>query len=375
MRQPTGSGRREFVLATAIAGTGAWWVVGRGAAARPASDTVPAGPPGDIAVAEFSPTGAAAGVVTLAKVVKSDAQWRRQFSPLAYAVLRKFDDERPFTGAHWSRHDAGIYRCAACDTAVFSSAHKFDSGTGWPSFTQPIARGNVRLDQQGPAVRVLCVRCDSFLGDLFDDGPVPDGWRYCINSVALRFVSAKTTRTATAVFAGGCFWGVDAVFKHVRGVQSVTSGYAGGTAATATYDIVSEGTTDHAESVRVTFDPAVVAYAQLLKVFFLVAHDPTQRNRQGPDVGTQYRSAIFYLDAEQKAAAEYVMASLTDANVFERAILTALTPLPAFYPAEAYHQNYLAQHLTQPYIVYNDLPKLEALKREFPEWRRVPASG
>ena len=180
---------------------------------------------------------------------------------------------------------------------------------------------------------------------------------------------------AVAVLAGGCFWCTEAVFKELDGVRSVRAGYAGGTPETANYDAVCSGTTDHAESVRVTFDPAVVSYEQLLKVFFLVAHDPTQRNRQGPDVGAQYRSAIFYLDAPQKATAEYVMASLTDAKVFARAIVTELTPLPAFYPAEAYHQNYLVQHLTQPYIVYNDLPKLEALKAEFPEWHRMPASG
>ncbi|MGE5168955.1 MAG: peptide-methionine (S)-S-oxide reductase MsrA [Rudaea sp.] len=182
--------------------------------------------------------------------------------------------------------------------------------------------------------------------------------------------SAKpaTAGKATAVFAGGCFWGVDAVFKHVRGVESVVSGYAGGSAATAKYMLVGTGTTGHAESVEVTYDPSQVSYTDLLKVFFSVAHDPTQLNRQGPDVGTQYRSAIFYANPEQKTLADRYIAQLTAAKAFPRPIVTQVAPLDKFYPAEDYHQNYLALHPDQPYIVYNDLPKLEALKETYPAW-------
>lgn len=170
----------------------------------------------------------------------------------------------------------------------------------------------------------------------------------------------------TAVFAGGCFWGVEAVFEHVRGVAKVVPGYSGGNAATAHYELVSTGTTGHAESVRVTYDPSRVSYGQLLKVFFSVAHDPTQLDRQGPDTGTQYRSAIFYADKEQKRVAEAYIAQLKAAHSFARPIVTELTPLKAFYEAEAYHQHYLALHPYDPYIVINDLPKLADLKQKFP---------
>ena len=173
---------------------------------------------------------------------------------------------------------------------------------------------------------------------------------------------------ATAVFAGGCFWGVDAVFKHVNGVTNVVSGYSGGSAATAKYMLVGTGTTGHAESVKVTYDPSKIGYADLLKIFFSVAHDPTQLNRQGPDVGPQYRSAIFYADAQQKDVAQRYIAQLDAAKSFGKPIVTEVAPLDQFYPAEDYHQNYLALHPTQPYIVYHDLPKLQALKKEFPGW-------
>jgi peptide-methionine (S)-S-oxide reductase len=171
---------------------------------------------------------------------------------------------------------------------------------------------------------------------------------------------------ATAVFAGGCFWGVDAVFKHVRGVAKVVSGYAGGAADTANYETVSTGTTGHAESVQVTYDPSKVSYEDLLTVFFLVAHDPTELNRQGPDDGTQYRSSIFYVNDAQKKMANAYIAQLDQKKVFAAPIVTTVVPLRGFYPAETYHQNYLALHPDQPYIVYNDLPKLERLRTTFP---------
>src|SRR6266702_8750605 len=169
-----------------------------------------------------------------------------------------------------------------------------------------------------------------------------------------------------AVLAGGCFWGVDAVFKHVKGVSSVVSGYSGGGAATARYGVVSTGVTGHAESVQITYDPSQISYSELLRVFFAVAHDPTQLNRQGPDVGSQYRSAIFYAnEAEQQTAQAYID-QLNKARVFSGLIVTQVVPFERFYPAEAYHQNYLALHPDQPYIVFNDAPKLRRLKQQFP---------
>ncbi len=170
----------------------------------------------------------------------------------------------------------------------------------------------------------------------------------------------------TAVFAGGCFWGVDGVYKHVKGVTDVVSGYAGGSAATAHYEMVSMGNTGHAESVRVHFDPAQVSYQLLLQVFFLVAHDPTQLNRQGPDVGSQYRSVIFYANAEQQKIARDYIQQLTAAHAFAAPIVTQVVPLQQFYPAEAHHQNYLALHPYEPYIVFNDMSKLGQLHKEFP---------
>ena len=171
----------------------------------------------------------------------------------------------------------------------------------------------------------------------------------------------------TAVFAGGCFWGLEAVFEHIKGVSDVTSGYSGGTAKTADYETVSTGKTGHAESVKITFDPAQVSYEQLLKVFFAIAHDPTELNRQTPDVGTQYRSAIFYSNDEQKRLAESYIAELTKEKTFPRPIVTQVVALEAFYKAEDYHQDYLAHHPNQPYIVAYDQPKVENLRKTFPD--------
>jgi peptide-methionine (S)-S-oxide reductase len=172
----------------------------------------------------------------------------------------------------------------------------------------------------------------------------------------------------TAVFAGGCFWGIEGVFEHLKGVTSATAGYAGGSTVAPSYEQVSSGTTGHAESVQVVYDPSKITYAQLLQVFFSVAHDPTQLNRQGPDAGSQYRSVVFYRDAAQQKAAESYVADLTRSKVYGRPIVTQIVPLKAFYPAEAYHQHYMAMHPTAAYIVYNDAPKVERLRHDFPAW-------
>ncbi len=178
---------------------------------------------------------------------------------------------------------------------------------------------------------------------------------------------ASTPGKQTAVISGGCFWGVQAVFQHVKGVISATSGYSGGSAKTAEYEVVSNGETGHAESVQIVYDPSQITYGELLRVFFSVAHDPTQLNRQGPDEGTQYRSSIFYSNDEQKRIAEAYIAQLDQAKIFPRRIVTQVVPLKAFYPAEAYHQNYATLHPNQPYIVYNDAPKVDHLRQEFPD--------
>ncbi len=169
-----------------------------------------------------------------------------------------------------------------------------------------------------------------------------------------------------AVLAGGCFWGVEAVFEHVKGVSDVRSGYSGGSPATAQYEKVGTGKTGHAESVRITYDPSQISYGQLLKVFFAVAHDPTELNRQGPDTGTQYRSAIFYSNEEQKRIAQAYIEQLNRAKVFARPIVTQVTVLKSFHEAEAYHQDYLVHHPDEPYIVINDLPKVENLRKQLP---------
>ncbi|MDQ3649050.1 MAG: peptide-methionine (S)-S-oxide reductase MsrA [Acidobacteriota bacterium] len=178
---------------------------------------------------------------------------------------------------------------------------------------------------------------------------------------------ATATSEQTVVFAGGCFWGVEAVFEHVKGVTEVTSGYAGGDAKTANYKAVSGGATGHAEAVRITYDSSQVSYQQLLKIFFAVAHDPTELNRQGPDTGTQYRSAIFFTDENQQRIAQAYITQLDQAKVFKRPIVTQIVALDSYYKAEAYHQDYLAHHPNEPYIVINDQPKVANLRKQFPD--------
>ena len=176
-----------------------------------------------------------------------------------------------------------------------------------------------------------------------------------------------STAPQAAVLAGGCFWGVEAVFERLKGVTDVVSGFAGGSKATAHYEVVSMGMTGHAEAVRISYDPAQITYGQLLRIFFAVAHDPTELNRQGPDEGTQYRSSIFYADEDQRQVAQAYIQQLDAAKIFKRSIATTVVPLQGFYPAEAYHQNFVAHNPTYPYVVFNDLPKIEHLEKAFPD--------
>lgn len=185
--------------------------------------------------------------------------------------------------------------------------------------------------------------------------------------------ATAAAQPATAVFAGGCFWGVQAVFQHTEGVLNAVSGYSGGEKATATYEQIGSGRTGHAEAVQITYDPKKISYGKLLQIYFSVAHDPTTLNRQGPDSGTQYRSAVFYKDAEQKKVTESYIAQLDAAKAFPNKIVTQLAPLAAFYPAEAYHQDYATLHPSQPYIARFDLPKIANLKTVMPEvYREKP---
>jgi peptide-methionine (S)-S-oxide reductase len=210
---------------------------------------------------------------------------------------------------------------------------------------------------------VILVLAGAFLWKRADAGEA-----HALPNPTLDATAAKGEQTV--VVAGGCFWGIQAVFQHVKGVKSATSGYSGGSASTAQYETVSEGDTGHAESVQITFDPSQVSYGQLLKVFFSVAHDPTELNRQGPDTGTQYRSVIFYANEEQKHIAEAYIAQLDKAHAFPSKIVTQVVPLRGFYAAEAYHQNYATLHPNDPYIAFNDAPKVEHLRQQLPELYR-----
>jgi peptide methionine sulfoxide reductase msrA/msrB len=332
-----------------------------------------------IPVRVFDRRGQLVGPVQVEKLQLSDDEWRQRLSPEQYRVLRSQGTERPFCGTLLDNKKQGVYSCAGCGLPLFSSDAKFHSGTGWPSFFQPIAKENI-LECEDTShgmrrVEINCARCDGHLGHVFPDGPRPTGLRYCMNSESLKFTpseemasladpaaesqsaGATAPNTATAVLAGGCFWCTEAAFEQLEGVVDVTSGYAGGAKDTANYRRVCDGDTGHAEVIRITYDPAKITYDQLLDVFF-DAHDPTQLNRQGNDVGTQYRSAIFYASDEEKQAAEAKIRSLNERGAFSHPIVTTLEPLTAFYPAEDYHQDYARHNPGQPYIQAVSVPKV-----------------
>jgi len=284
----------------------------------------------------------------VSKVIKSEGQWKEELTPEQFKVLRQKGTERP-----WS-HDTksggeGIYKCAGCGLELFASDTKFDSGTGWPSFTQPID-DHVKTEADSTfgmkRTEVLCAQCNSHLGHVFPDGPGPTGLRYCMNGVALKFEEKSVEappQLQKATFGAGCFWGVEAAFRQIKGVYQTAVGYAGGTLDNPTYKDVCNGNTGHAEVVQVVFDPTQVSYAQLLEVFWN-KHNPTTRNRQGFDSGYQYRSVIFFHTPEQQKEALKTKSALEESGRWKAPIVTEISAASTFYRAEERHQQYLEKH-------------------------------
>lgn len=279
-----------------------------------------------------------------------NAQNMKPLTPEEKRVIVDKGTEAPFTGRYYKNKEAGTYCCRQCGAPLYRSDDKFESGCGWPSFDDELP-GAVRRtpDADGRRTEITCAKCGGHLGHVFTgEGFTPKNTRHCVNSISLEFEPKASTimeKADTAIFAGGCFWGVEHMLALVPGVLDVESGYTGGRTENPTYEEVCSHRTGHAEAVRVVFDPSKVSYETLARLFFEI-HDPTQSDGQGPDIGDQYRSEIFYNSPEQQAVAERLIAELR-ANGYD--VVTRLTPATRFWPAEGYHQDYYVRKGTQPY--------------------------
>ena len=306
------------------------------------------------------------------KCIKQRRNGKTSLTPEQYRVTRQHGTERPFSGEYCEAHTAGLYACICCGTELFDSGLKFNSGTGWPSFTEPVKENAIKYkrdDSYGMTrIEVLCNVCDAHLGHVFPDGPKPSGLRFCINSASLKKldqnaeIKNEETILETATMGGGCFWCIEAILDEINGVESVESGYAGGERDNPTYREVCNGNTGHAEVVQVKFNPAIISYADLLRIFISM-HNPTTLNRQGADTGTQYRSVIFYHNDEQKQTAAEVVKELQP--YFDKPIVTEISPLTKFFKAEESHQRYYASNPEKAYCQSVINPKLSKLREHF----------
>lgn len=298
-------------------------------------------------------------------VKKTDEAWRALLTEEQYRITRQRGTEPAFSAELCSLFEPGTYACVCCGTRLFDAGEKFESHTGWPSFTQPAEEGAVAFhkDKRHGMYRIetTCNVCDAHLGHVFQDGPAPSGLRFCINAAALRKRAAKTQKLT---LGGGCFWCTEALFSRLSGVETVRSGYSGGTVQNPTYREVCSGLTGHAEVVEMTYDPEQIRLQDLLLVHF-TTHDPTTLNRQGADQGTQYRSVVFYRSEVEARKTRHLIQELQ--AHFTDPIVTEVRSFEAFYPADPYHQNYYATHPERRYCQLVINPKLDKLRAMYPK--------